>query len=59
MTEIMRQDFSVLNETNRKKIVDMTRFLVLTQNSIIPDFLGENGLADTSIRSQEERRETP
>jgi hypothetical protein len=56
MTDMLRQDFTVLNEANRKGVIEMTKFLVLTQNSIIPDFLGKNGSADTPIRSQEKRR---
>jgi hypothetical protein len=53
MTDMLRQDFIALNETNRKGVIEMTKFLVLTQNSIIPDFLGENGVADTFIGLQE------
>jgi hypothetical protein len=43
MTEILEQDFSALNEANKKKVVDMTKFLVLTQNTIVPGFLEEKG----------------
>ena len=41
MTEILQQDFPVLNETNKKKVIEMTKFLVLTQNTIVPGFLKE------------------
>jgi hypothetical protein len=59
MTEMMRREFSTLNEANRKGVVEMTKFLALTQNNIIPAFLGEKGFVDTSIQEREERRETP
>jgi hypothetical protein len=48
MMKTLEQDFSILNESNRKKIVDMTRFLVLTQNTIVPGFLEEKGPVDMS-----------
>jgi hypothetical protein len=44
MTDMLRQDFVVLNETNRKRVIEMTKFLVLTQNTILPGFLEEEGL---------------
>jgi hypothetical protein len=43
MTEILQKDFFVLDEANKKKVVEMTKFLVLTQNTIIPGFLEEKG----------------
>ncbi|MDR0656883.1 MAG: hypothetical protein LBG22_11260 [Treponema sp.] len=55
MTEIMQQNFSVLNESNKKKVVDMTKFLVLTQNTIVPGFLKERDLIDMSIGEEKER----
>jgi hypothetical protein len=55
MMEILQQDFSVLNKINRKKIVDMTRFLVLTQNTIVPGFLEEKGPVDMSMGTEKER----
>jgi hypothetical protein len=58
MTENLRQDFSALNEANKRKIVDITKFLVLTQNTIIPRLLNENAHADTPARAQEDRRKT-
>jgi hypothetical protein len=54
MTEILEQDFSVLNETNKKKVVEMTKFLVLTQNTIIPGFLEEKGPFDMSVEIEKE-----
>jgi hypothetical protein len=33
----------------------MTRFLVLTQNTIIPGFLEEKGLVDMSIEMEKEK----
>jgi hypothetical protein len=43
MAETLQRDFPVLNETNRKKVVEMTKFLVFTQNTIVPGFLEEKG----------------
>jgi hypothetical protein len=54
MIETLEQDFSVLNETNRKNIVEMTKFLVLTQNMIVPGFLEENS---PSLETEKERQE--
>ena len=51
MVEVLKEGFSVLNEANRRKVVDMTKFLILTQNNIIPGFLQEKGLDDMSVRS--------
>jgi hypothetical protein len=39
MAEVVRAEFSLLNEANRKKVVDITKFLVLTQDTIVPGFL--------------------
>jgi hypothetical protein len=55
MTEILQKDFFVLNESNKKKIVDMTKFLILTQNTIVPGFLEENGPSDMFIRTEKEK----
>jgi hypothetical protein len=55
MMEILQQDFPVLNETNRKKVMDMTKFLVLTQNTIVPGFLEEKGPVGMSIGTKKER----
>jgi hypothetical protein len=54
MGEILRRDFAVLNENNRKNIIEMTKFLVLTQNTIVPGFLEEKGLFDTSMKTGQE-----
>jgi hypothetical protein len=54
MTEVLRAEFSVLNEANRKKVVDMTKFLVLAQNNIIPGFLQEKGLNNMAVGIQKE-----
>jgi hypothetical protein len=59
MTETLKQDFSVLNETNKKNVVEMTKFLVLTQNTIVPGLLEENSPVGMSVGECEERRETP
>jgi hypothetical protein len=53
--ETLRHDFLVLNETNRRKVVDMTKFLVLTQDTIIPGFLEEKNLCDMSLETEKEK----
>jgi hypothetical protein len=55
MAEILQHDFSVLNESNKKKIVEMTKFLVLTQNTIVPGFLEENSPFVMSPGTEKER----
>jgi hypothetical protein len=55
MGEILRQDFSVLNESNKKKVITMTKFLVLTQNTIVPGFLEEK--EDFDMRMWGEKKE--
>ena len=35
----LKKDFSALTEIHKKKVIEMTRFLVLTQNNIIPEML--------------------
>jgi hypothetical protein len=58
MTETLEKDFSVLSDRNKKNIIEMTKFLVLTQDTVVPGFLEENGPADMlSIRGQKERLE--
>jgi hypothetical protein len=42
MNEELNRDFSVLTEENKKKVVEMVRFLVLIQNAIIPEMLTLN-----------------
>jgi hypothetical protein len=59
MMEILEQDFFVLNENNKKKVVEMTKFLVLTQKTIIPGFLEEKGPVEMSIGTEKERQEMP
>jgi hypothetical protein len=48
MTETLKQDFSVLNESNKKNVIEMTKFLILTQNTIVPGFLEEKSPIDMS-----------
>jgi hypothetical protein len=54
--ETLEQGFSILNESNKKNIIEMTKFLVLTQNTIVPGFLEENS-SNMSIRTEKERQE--
>lgn len=39
MNEELISDFSVLTEENKKKAVEMARFLVLIQNVIVPEII--------------------
>ena len=39
MNETLKTDFSALNEKNRASVLEMTKFLVLTQNAIVPKIL--------------------
>jgi hypothetical protein len=59
MTEILQKDFFVLNESNKKKIVDMTKFPVLTQNTIVPGFLEEKSPFGMSMGIEKVKEKTP
>ncbi|MDR0456174.1 MAG: hypothetical protein LBH20_05775 [Treponema sp.] len=37
--QTLNNDFSVLTEGNKKRVIEMIRFLIITQNSIVPEFL--------------------
>ena len=37
--QALNNDFSVLTEENRKSVIEMTKFLIITQNSIVPGLL--------------------
>ena len=39
LTETLNNDFSALTDDNKKSVLEMTKFLVLTQNTIIPEML--------------------
>jgi hypothetical protein len=43
MMETLQQDFPALNDKNKKNVIEMTKFLVLTQNTVVPGFLEEKG----------------
>jgi hypothetical protein len=55
MMEALKQDFSILNESNKKNVVEMTKFLVLTQNTIVPGFLEGKWPFDMSIETEKKR----
>jgi hypothetical protein len=42
--ESLNVDFTALTEKNKKGIIEMTKFLVLTQNTIVPELLNEKGM---------------
>ena len=39
LTETLNKDFSALTDDNKKNVLEMTKFLILTQNTIIPEML--------------------
>jgi hypothetical protein len=39
--EILNTDFSILTEKNKRNIIEMIKFLVLTQNAIVPELLND------------------
>jgi hypothetical protein len=39
MANELNTDFSTLTDENRGKVLEMTKFLVLTQNTIIPEMI--------------------
>jgi hypothetical protein len=55
ITGALEQYFSILNESDRKRVIEMTRFLILTQNTIVPGFLEENRPVDMPIGTEKER----
>jgi hypothetical protein len=39
MAKELNTDFSTLTDENRERVLEMTKFLVLTQNTIIPEMI--------------------
>jgi hypothetical protein len=37
--QMLNNYFSVLTEENRKSVIEMTKFLIITQNNIVPEIL--------------------
>lgn len=37
--QTLNNDFSELTEENRKSVLEMTKFLIITQNTIVPELL--------------------
>jgi len=37
--QTLNKDFSELTEENRKSVLEMTKFLIITQNAIVPELL--------------------
>jgi hypothetical protein len=48
-----------LDEANKKNVIEMTKFLVLTQNTIVPGFLEGEGPVAMSTGTEKERQEMP
>jgi len=39
INQTLNNDFSVLTEENRKSVIEMIKFLIITQNNIVPELL--------------------
>jgi len=44
--ETLNKDFSILTDENQKSVIDMAKFLVLTQNTIIPEMLNPSKIEE-------------
>jgi hypothetical protein len=56
--ETLNDDFSALTEKNKKNIIEMTKFLVLTQNTIVPELLNDKSIiADAPVSPMEAEKE--
>jgi hypothetical protein len=53
MNETLNKDFSTLTEENKKSVIEMTKFLVITQNAIVPNILNEN-VSDTPVEKEKQ-----
>jgi len=40
--ETLNEDFTTLTDDNQKSVIEMTKFLILTQNTIIPEMLNSS-----------------
>jgi len=40
--QTLNHEFSLLTEENRQSVIEMTKFLVITQNSIVPEYFNFN-----------------
>jgi len=37
--QTLNNDFSILTDENRKSVIEMIKFLIITQNAIVPELL--------------------
>jgi hypothetical protein len=37
--QTLNNDFPVLTEENRESVIEMTKFLIITQNTVVPELL--------------------
>ena len=49
LTETLNKDFSALTDDNKKSVLEMTKFLVLTQNTIIPEMLNPSKNEESKV----------
>jgi len=47
--QTLNNDFSVLTEENRKSVIETIKFLIITQNTIVPGLLN----LDKKLREEE------
>jgi hypothetical protein len=40
--QTLNNDFSILTDENRKSVIEMIKFLIITQNNIVPELLHFN-----------------
>ena len=49
LTETLNNDFPALTDDNKKSVLEMTKFLVLTQNTIIPEMLNPSKNEESKV----------
>ena len=49
INQTLDNDFSALTEENRASVIEMTRFLIITQNTIVPELLNP----DKKLKTEE------
>ena len=49
LTETLNNDFLALTDDNKKSVLEMTKFLVLTQNTIIPEILNPSKNEESKV----------
>jgi len=50
--EVMNKDFACLSKENRQKVLDVTKYLVLTQNTFVPAILQNKQSERRELRNE-------